>query len=188
MNKREWRRKIKEQLNSLTAEEHQMISSKAAARLFESEEWKEASVIGVTLSRLPEINTRPIIERAWWEGKTVSAPKCIPETKDMIFRKLDSFSQLETVYSGLEEPAEEITAAIRRDKIDFLIVPGLVFSRSGYRIGFGGGYYDRYLAGYKGVAAALASERQVVDSLPVEAHDIPVQKIYTEKETVSCRE
>ena len=111
---------------------------------------KIAANIGVTISRFPEVDTQPIIEAAWkWENK-IAVPKCIRETKEMDFRLLTSFDELETVYMDLLEPIVEQTESMGKEEIDLQIVPGVVFSNEGYRIGFGGGYYDRYLKDYKG--------------------------------------
>ena len=99
----------------------------------------------------------------------------------MTFREITSFSQLEVVYYGLQEPVEEQTSAVIHNEIDLLFVPGLSFETKGYRLGHGGGYYDRYLAQYQGETVSLAFPVQVVDEIPVEPFDIPVQKIVTNK-------
>lgn len=70
--------------------------------------------------------------------------------------------------------------------IDLLLVPGLAFMNNGYRLGFGGGYYDRFLKLYKKQTASLAFSSQIVSQLPVESHDIPVQKIITEERIIEC--
>ncbi|EPE60492.1 5-formyltetrahydrofolate cyclo-ligase family protein [Exiguobacterium sp. S17] len=83
---------------------------------------------------------------------------------------------------GILEPT---TAETDLD-IDTCIVPGRVFDRSGYRIGWGGGYYDRFLATYRGATIALAYDVQVLDEIPIEPHDIPVELIVTEREMIRC--
>ena len=94
----------------------------------------------------PEIPTFHIIEQAWHEGKEVAVPKCNPENKAMEFKKITSFEQLESVYSGLLEPVAETVKVRDQHDLDLLIVPGLAFTKDGYRLGFGGGYYDRFLS------------------------------------------
>ena len=84
------------------------------------------------------------------------------------------------------EPIVEETTSIKKEVIDLQIVPGVVFSNEGYRIGFGGGYYDRYLTDYNGYTLSLAFECQTGYVIPIETHDIPVRKIYTEKREILC--
>ena len=170
------RLKMKAYLKMMTEEEHAAKAAKIAQRLFALEEWKHAKTIGVTISVFPEIPTRGIIEQAWIEGKSVSVPKCNPAAKTMQFKTITSFNELESVYHGLLEPIESTPEV---SYIDLLIVPGLLFTKQGYRLGFGGGYYDRFLSSYQGDTVALAYESQIKDSLPIEEHDIPVGKLVT---------
>ena len=98
----------------------------------------------------------------------------------MDFRKLERFDQLESVYSGLLEPIESKTNLVEPSDIDLLIVPGIAFDSEGFRMGFGGGYYDRFLQSFKGNTVSLAFREQIVSNLPKEDHDIPVEKIITD--------
>lgn len=98
----------------------------------------------------------------------------------MQFREMRSYDELENVYMDLFEPRMDATQLITSDQIDLIIVPGLVFDRRGYRIGYGGGYYDRYLQTYQGLKISLAYSFQTTDTLPHEEFDIPVDHIITE--------
>lgn len=180
MDKSQLRQSITAYLRKLSANEKQNIESKQSAELKELECWKQANTIGITVSQGLEWNTRPIIEAAWCEGKTVCVPKCLPKTKQLEFYKFDTYDQLEKVYYNLLEPKPEETTKVSKEQIDLLIVPGLLFDRRGYRIGFGGGYYDRFLKDYPNQTISLASERQIINHLPVEPFDLPVQMILTE--------
>lgn len=104
----------------------------------------------------------------------------------MTFRRIVSFAQLEEAYAGLLEPIEEQTTAMDREEFDLIIVPGVCFAKNGFRIGYGGGYYDRYLPGAAAVTAALAYSFQVVDDIPAEEHDVPVEFIITDKGVIRC--
>lgn len=154
--------------------------------LFNHPKWKDAKTIGVTVSRGKEIPTRPIIEQAWKEGKRVTVPKCHPKEKQLDFRHLTAFDELESVYYGLLEPIVDKTENINKGNIDLIIVPGVVFDPTGFRIGFGGGYYDRFLKNYHGATIALLLSEQLVEELPVEPHDIPVQTLITEYSIFEC--
>ncbi|WP_285768916.1 5-formyltetrahydrofolate cyclo-ligase [Peribacillus sp. SI8-4] len=178
VNKKKLRQQVKAHLMELTDGEHEEQSDRIAENLFSLEEWKKARMIGITISIHPEVSTFRIIERAWSEGKSVAVPKCDPDKKTMQFKKISSLDQLESVYQGLHEPIAE-TSEVTKDEMDVLIVPGLAFTKEGYRLGFGGGYYDRYLPGYKGATLALAYELQLVGELPIELHDIAVGQLIT---------
>lgn len=177
-DKKKVRKKIKTNLEQLTDEKREEYTKQISTQLFSLNEWKRAKVIGITISIPPEVPTLHIIEQAWREGKEVAIPKCNPENKTMQFKKITSFEQLESVYSGLLEPVEN-TLKVMPEDINLLVVPGLAFTIDGYRLGFGGGYYDRFLSGYKGSTVSLAFECQLIDELPTELHDIPVHQVVT---------
>jgi 5-formyltetrahydrofolate cyclo-ligase len=186
--KKQIREKMKARLQRLTEEEKRAYDKQIAERLYELSLWKRSKTIGITVSKGKEVDTKSIIERAWYEGKTVSVPKCDPATKTMVFRKIQSFFQLESVYYGLWEPIEKLTDEVKGSNIDIMIVPGICFSKDGYRIGYGGGYYDRYLQHASIPTVSLAYSFQVIESLPVEKHDIPVQMIITNEGVIKCNE
>lgn len=142
--------------------------------------WEQAKSVALTLALDLEIETMPLVRTAWEEGKSVFVPKVTKQ--GLTFHEIHSFDDLEPGVMGILEP---LTAATTR-AIDICIVPGRVFDRSGYRIGWGGGYYDRYLATYKGTTISLAYDVQLLEEIPKEPHDIPVEFIVTERETILC--
>lgn len=161
---------------------HDEISAQLQKVLFASEIWASAHSIGVYLSVGNEWDTRNIVNQALAEGKRVAVPKTIPEMKELVFYEMTDWAQInDKGYFGLEEPNTEVTQPMAKDDIELLIVPGLVFMLTGHRIGFGGGYYDRYLADYIHPTVSLAHTKQFVDSFPVEPFDIPVQFLVTEQ-------
>ena len=178
------RKQIIEHMNSLSKERYTTLSEQIAFSLYEQKEWAEAKTIGITLSMENEVNTYPIIEKAWKEGKRVVVPKCNKETRTMSFRQISNFHQLETVYMNLREPIPALTEEVNADEIDLQIVPGVAYTERGERIGYGGGYYDRYLVHYKGKTLSLAYSFQMVEHIPVEPFDKNVEKIITEKGTM----
>lgn len=174
-------------LNKITRKEYNQLSLAIKDRLVTSTEFSKAEIIGITISRFPEVDTRPIIEAAWALGKQVAVPKCNRQTKAMDFRLLKSFENLEVVFLNLREPIISETKSVPVDEIDLQIVPGVVYSDSGYRIGFGGGYYDRYMLDFQGDSLSLAFQCQTGKLVPVEEHDIPIEKIFTESGIIYCR-
>lgn len=186
MGKVDKRKTIIDILKQMDRAQHAAKSATVMDRLFESKPFQQAETVAVTISRFPEVDTRLLIERAWQLGKKVVVPKCTASTREMDFRIITSYEDLETVYMDLLEPIEERTTSIDKNEIDLQLVPGVVYSDKGYRIGFGGGYYDRYLEDYKGVCISLAFEVQLADEIPVESHDIPVDWIMTEDRVIDC--
>nr|WP_090855464.1 5-formyltetrahydrofolate cyclo-ligase [Litchfieldia salsa] len=187
VTKQELRKKMREQLKSINRETYEKWSSEIARNVTLTNDWKIANTIGITISGDLEVDTLGLIEKAWSEGKTVCTPKCEHTTKEMNFRKITDYNQLEIVYFSLREPIIERTTPIPHDEIDLLFVPGLAFTKSGYRLGQGGGYYDRYLMNYKGKTTSLAFELSLIEELPIEHFDIPVQKLITNKQVLSCK-
>lgn len=174
-------------MKNMNPSDHASRSAAIMEKLIASKEYEIAQTIGITISRFPEVDTQILIEAAWKSGKQVAVPKCIPSTREMDFRIITSFEDLETVYMDLQEPAMDRTETIEKKQIDLQIVPGVAFSREGYRIGFGGGYYDRYLTDFPGTCISLAFNIQTGKTVPVEDHDIPVDMIITENELIQCR-
>lgn len=187
MDKATQRNLIMAKLNEIDAGQHRELSMAIIERLVRDPVFKSAKTIGLTISAYPEVDTKLLIERIWQEGKNVAVPKCIPQSRGMDFYIIKDFNQLEVVYMNLQEPQPEITRYSAPRDIDLMIVPGIAYCRSGYRIGFGGGYYDRYLSGFAGHTRSLAFDVQLVDAIDAEAHDIPVQGIYTELGYIDTR-
>lgn len=126
-----------------------------------------------------EVITRFLVEEAWKAGKQVAVPKVFGQ--DMIFYKLEDFSQLEPGYYGIPEPAR---GEIVEWEDALMIMPGVAFDKVNHRVGYGGGFYDRFLEKHPGVQrVAVAFSFQMLPEVPVEPTDIFPQIIVTEKET-----
>ncbi|URM34111.1 5-formyltetrahydrofolate cyclo-ligase [Cytobacillus firmus] len=182
IDKKVLRKQMQDRMKELSKPEYEQLSYQIATSLYSSPLWSQAKTIGITVSKVPEADTWQIIRRAWSEGKRVVVPKCIPQSKQMEFRELKSFMDLESVYYGLWEPNPEKTDEVSCEEIDTLIVPGLAYMKNGFRLGFGGGYYDRFLENYKGRTVSLAFEMQVITRFQVENHDKPVEMIITDQQ------
>ena len=151
--------------------------------LFKLQEWKAAQCIGITISHKPELDTDKIIEQAIKENKIVVVPKSNAREKTMEFKRMYSEADLEPGYANLLEPKETLQT-YNKQQIDLLIVPGVVYRHDGYRIGFGGGFYDRFLVDYKGATVSIAFEEQMNDQFTINKYDIPVQMIIKESEVI----
>ena len=117
-------------------------------------------------------------QKEWTEAKTIGITLSMEN-------EVNTYPiQLETVYMNLREPIPALTEEVNADEIDLQIVPGVAYTERGERIGYGGGYYDRYLMHYKGKTLSLAYSFQMVDHIPIEPFDKNVEKIITEKGTM----
>nr|WP_285853540.1 5-formyltetrahydrofolate cyclo-ligase [Bacillus safensis] len=179
--KKELRLQTLAKLDQMSDEEFEQSIALLHEHLFQLPAWKQANTVALTMSRGKEVPTMPLIEKAWQEGKTVCVPTCFPETKEMTFYEYTPKTKMISRYFGLLEPDPLESAAIHKKTIDLIIVPGVCFDRQGYRIGYGGGYYDRYLADYHGETLALCLTVQQTEQIPAETHDIPVSIIVSEK-------
>lgn len=184
--KKDLRKQMIGSLQQLSEQQYAKQSAIIQQKLVELPLFQEANTIGVTISRFPEVDTLQLIETCWSLGKEVVVPRCHIKDRRMDFYRIENFDTLETVYIDLREPKEDPEQWIHPDQIDLLIVPGVVYGKSGYRIGFGGGYYDRFLVGFKGQTLSLAFDQQLIEKVPFDAHDIPVPLIITDKKIWRC--
>ncbi|OLP65586.1 hypothetical protein BACPU_16740 [Bacillus pumilus] len=179
--KKELRLQTLARLDEMSTETFEQSASLLFEHLFQLPDWKQAETIALTMSRGKEVPTRPLIESAWQVGKTVCVPTCFPKTKDMTFYEYTPETKMKSSYFGLTEPDPETSIAIDKAAIDLMIVPGVCFDQQGYRIGYGGGYYDRYLVDYPGVTLAVCLSVQQIKQVPAEKHDLPVSMVVSEK-------
>ncbi|MCT4792581.1 MULTISPECIES: 5-formyltetrahydrofolate cyclo-ligase [Exiguobacterium] len=182
MEKQEIRRWITDQLNRL--ENREQKQQQIYDQLFELPEWKNAQSIAVTLSFRNECATDPIVLKAWQLGKQVVIPKVIQQ--EMKFFEYVPNSPLIETKMGIREPDDQANEQSLRS-VDLCLVPGRAFTRAGYRIGWGGGFYDRALTDYPGHTVAVTFDCQLVSDFEVEPFDQPVQKIVTESKVIVCR-
>lgn len=176
-----------DQLKTLSSTTYQQKSMLIHKQLLQEHAIQKAKVIGITLSVFPEVETWSFIETLWAKGKKIVVPKCEPTTRKMTFYEITSFHQLEKVYMHLSEPIPSQTQKIEKEQIDCLIVPGLAYDRQGFRLGFGGGYYDRFLSDFKNPTLSMAFQLQVVEKIPIDDYDVPIEKIITENEQIKCK-
>lgn len=186
--KRELRNAVLQKMSNLGADQHSLLSECIVKNAIDFLNSYAFQTIAVTLSRFPEVNTSLLIEHMWKQGKTVCVPKSDGLTKMMEFYKINTWSDVEPGYKGILEPKGDINDPVIKTEIDCVIVPGVVFTSCGYRIGFGGGFYDRYLEDYSGVTCSLLSSLQLADYLPIEEHDVAVQYLITEQNILKSKE
>lgn len=171
-----------QQRHALGPAESRAWSQRIVERLIASECYRAADTLLTYVGALPgELDTRPLIEAALADRKTVFVPLAGPEGR-MNWSRLMQLADLEPTRRGLLEPRED-AHAIATPSTGLCIVPGVCFRRDGHRIGYGAGYYDRFLEHFGGVAVALTPAAFYGVGFPVEPHDQPVSAILTEDET-----
>lgn len=171
MDKQSLRRQIREQKRAMT--EQQIISSsEKLGQLFaQSELYRQAKTIYGYLPYNQEVRTVPILQQAIKDGKKVAVPKVYGD--EMKFIYMDDLSKVEKGYAGIPEPIAD--APVADDKTALVLMPGLAFDKEGHRIGYGGGFYDKFLASEpEHPTLALCYGFQMQEHLETEEFDIPV--------------
>ena len=174
MDKQALRKQIREQKRSMTAEQIQQKSAVLAEKFRACELYQAAKTIYGYLPYNQEVRTVPMLHQALLDGKRVAVPKVYGE--EMKFLYMTDLSQVETGYAGIPEPVAD--SPVADDPTALVLMPGLAFTAQGDRMGYGGGFYDKFLAAEPNhPTVALCYDFQMVDTLPTQAHDIPVDLV-----------
>ena len=171
MDKAELRRSIRARKRAMTEEEILSRSQRLAELFIASEAYKNAKTIYGYLPYNQEVRTVPMLEQALRDGKRVAVPKCYGDEMRFIF--MDDLSKVEKGYANIPEPIAD--GPVADDPTALVLMPGLAFDREGHRCGYGGGFYDKFLAAEPNhPTLALCYEFQMLPRLETEDHDIPV--------------
>ena len=174
MDKKELRRSIRERKRAMTEEEIVQRSEKLGVLFAQSDAYKNARTIYGYLPYNQEVRTVPMLEQALKDGKKVAVPKVYGE--EMKFLYLDDLTKVEKGYAGIPEPIAD--GPVADDETALVLMPGLAFDPAGHRIGYGGGFYDKFLAAEPNhPTLALCYEFQMLPELHTEEHDIPVDTV-----------
>lgn len=148
-------------------------------KVISCDEVKNAENIFCYISVNDEVSTEKIIKYLLEAGKTVSVPLCVDKGK-MIAVKISSFYDLKEGMYGIPEPKSH--TEFEKQMLDLIIVPALAFDKEGYRLGYGGGYYDRFMANSKAFKLGICRSELYVEALPHAEFDIKVDKVITERD------
>ena len=185
--KEKLRKKIMDTRKSLPDSDVLEKSKQIKKRLFEMTEFKKADTILFYVSYDNEVYTHDMIKENLSSGKNVIVPITDKEKHCLILSKLNNWEDLECSTYSILEPKKNCIREVSLDKIDLILVPGVVFDESGNRIGHGMGYYDKLLKNSKNAThIGLAFEVQIVDNIPAEDHDVKVDRIVTEERIIKC--
>lgn len=182
MDKKEVRQLIKNYRQNLSDEDVRLKSRLIIDRLKKSDIYENTENVFLYISYNKEVDTYMLLSQCLTDGKKVYAPRVLSKT-DMEFYRISDEHDLVSGYMGIMEPSDSCEKAKIRDGL--FIMPGLAFDYDFHRIGYGGGFYDRYLsADNTFVKAALAFDFQLLESIPYEEHDLKPDYIITQTHTL----
>jgi 5-formyltetrahydrofolate cyclo-ligase len=190
-NKRDLRKVFRERLNLLTGEERILYDSLIHESLLYLPEFIQAQTVMTYLSFSGEVNTFCLAKSVLEQGKNLIVPRVQSDPRNLIPCHIISLEgRLIPNQYGILEPDVNHYRPVPPGNIDLHVIPGLAFDRKGYRLGHGGGYYDRFLTQISRHAftVGLCYNCQMLESIPIDSWDIPVQCIITEKEILHIEE
>ena len=174
MDKKQLRQTIRQRKRAMTEEEVQRRSAALGQLLVASPAYLAAKTIYGYLPYNQEVRTVPMLRQALADGKRVAVPKVYGEQMKFIY--LEDLSQVAKGYAGIPEPIAD--GPVAQDETALVLMPGLAFDPQGHRIGYGGGFYDKFLSAEPNhPTLALCYDFQVLPRLDTEAHDIPVDTV-----------
>lgn len=181
LDKKALRRQIGQLKRAMSEEEIEKYSRELAEKFYETELYRSAKSIYGYLPYNQEVRTWQILERAKADGKRVAVPKVYGD--EMEFLWLDDFSQVAPGAYNIPEPTFD--SPIADDETALILMPGLAFDPQGHRVGYGGGFYDKYLEKHpQHPLVALGYPFQLFEHLDVEEHDIPVDLVICAEENI----
>lgn len=182
---------IFEKRKALSKEEIKEKSNKIKEKLFSLPEFKDAKNILFYVSFNDEVDTQEIIKELLANKENnIIVPYVVENNPILQLSEIKNLNELEPKTLGILEPKGNFIREFSPKKLDLVIVPGLVFDKNGHRIGYGYGYYDRFLKKLDKdvVKIGFGFEFQIVDKIPEEKHDVPVDIMVTEKRVINCNE
>lgn len=169
---------MRDELDSKWKKEYEAKQTNA---FLSSRFFRDANSLMFNVSFGSEFNTIPLIQEALKNGKVVCVPKVHSKALGIIAFQITSLNELVPGYQGILEPAKGTKLMSVLD-VDAVVVPGLAFDNDGYRLGYGGGFYDRFLSMYCLNKISFAYPFQILNSIPKETHDIKVSKVFVKLE------
>lgn len=185
--KKQLRARMRALRDEMGAEKRAEIDAGIAKQVIAHDAYQSADMVFAYLSVGAEVDTRAIMRHAWEQGKRVAIPRCVLGTRLMDWYEVHDFDHLETSAFGVEEPIADPAMLVEvpgkgSDVRAIALVPAFTFDREGYRLGYGGGFYDTFLPAFGGVSAGLCRAAQFSDEPVVrDTHDCAVSLVFTEE-------
>lgn len=181
MNKSDIRKIYHAKRRSMTSNDVIIKSSAIQNKIFDADWYKNSNTIMIYISFQNEVDTHKIIEKALGFGKRVIVPVCVGEN-DLIPVEINNHTKMKTNKYGILEPESNVKY---EGEIESVIVPGVAFDRNFNRVGFGRGYYDRFLSTYpNSLKVGICFQNQLCDKIDADSNDIPMNIIITEEEII----
>jgi len=182
------RQRILFQRLALSLSQVREFSSAIQERLLGLKAYVEANTIMCYMPYRQEVNTEAFIQHALESGKRVCLPAVVRDKKHMLACRIDHpLDNLQPDTYGILSPCHSEAGEVKPGDIQLILVPGVAFDERGYRLGYGGGYYDRFLSqSHAAVTIGLAYEFQLLDELPVASHDVKLDLIVTQQRVIYC--
>ena len=181
-SKKEIRAEVKKNRREAAPESIHENSNLICEKFLNLPEYEEADCVFAYMDCKNEVETKKVIEQCWKDGKTIAVPKVFGEI--MKYYVITSYDDLEDGYFGIREPKHEILQEIVCED-GLMILPGVAFDEERHRVGYGGGFYDRYLEAHPNMKKiAFAFEFQMFEKVPFEIFDRQPEKIVTEKRII----
>jgi 5-formyltetrahydrofolate cyclo-ligase len=173
------RKQLLDARDGLSPDFIKITSKEIQDNLRKIELYRSAKTIGAYYSIGSEVRTQDILQEILNAGKELALPKVVKN--DLVFKKISSFSELEPGNFSVMEPKDKCEII---KHLDVVIVPAIALSKEGFRLGYGFGYYDRYLHGKKSTAISLSYAKQVIKSFSQDDHDVKMNFIVTEDRVI----
>lgn len=183
--KQELRLRCRAKRTGLNAEEKAKLDKSVAENVRRLKEYRPAHTVLIYMSTPIEVDTVSIIKNAWEDGKRVAIPRCIPESRDMEFHYIDNIESLKPGTFGVLEPDPSLPI-VNDFSGCLMIVPGMQFDMRGYRIGYGKGYYDRYMVRFTGISAGICYADELKPFMYHGRYDRHVDIVVTDKRIKTC--
>lgn len=175
------RRQCRQYREQLSAGEKRKLDTEIQSRFLALREYAGAGALFLYVSKEIEVDTHSLIGAAWANGKRVAVPRCVPETREMEFYWIRVWEDLEEGAFGVLEPIPGRCTLVEGYQEGLCVVPGLSFDAEGYRLGYGKGYYDRFLSRFGGRTVGLCYQECMRWRLPHGRYDRPVEILVTER-------
>lgn len=190
MNKETIRKEALTARKSLSTQNLISKSTSVTNHLLSTDLYKNANIIMAYIDFRNEVQTEKIIKSAISDGKRIVIPISKVETRQLVLSELINYDiELKAGAYGILEPKSEYLRETDPELVDLVLIPGVAFDQRGYRVGYGAGYYDRFLEKVRTDTSkiALAFELQMVDHACEDSHDVPVDLIITEDRIIKCK-
>ena len=181
------RQLVKNMRDTLPDDIAQSKSEEIKTKLFRMSKYLKARSVLFYTPHQSEVNTEAMIRKALTEGKKVVLPRTDGEQRSIELACIRDYDKdLEPGNYQVLEPRSGTCTPVKPEELDLVILPGIAFDEKGNRLGYGKGYYDKFLKNVKAPCVALAYELQIVPQIPRDSQDVPVQVIVTEKRVIKC--